>query len=578
MWPEARRRGGWGRFLWSRLLEIVGLGVLGQTNRPRSNLRAIARFERVWPEGCGPLRRGEGGPFLSVRFRRLGFMVLGLLERAEWIRVEATIGLDPASQSARGQFFTPQQAATLIAGMVNLPEAGSLRVLDPGAGTGMLTAALVERACATRPNLSVDVVAVEIDPVLVPALRQTAALCEAEGIHSGNHVTVDVVEADAVAALTGLSPAIEPGFDVVIMNPPYRKLAASSSPRRAVAALGWECPNLYAVFLALGVEVLNKDGQLVAITPRSFANGPYFGPFRKRLLSDVSISRVHTFESRSSVFADTRVLQENLVFAATRAARHQPVQITSSHDHRDRASARLVPYDQVVRPSDPEQFIRITTTDVDADAAQVVLGLPASLADLGMSVSTGRVVDFRARDNLLVKPDPGAAPLVYPGNLRSGAVSWPREIGKAQGFAIRDRDDGKALMPPGCYVLVRRFSSKEERRRLVAAVWNPEVNGFHPVAFENHLNVFHRAGKGLDPELAWGLALWLNSTVVDRFFRTFSGHTQVNATDLRTMRYPDESVLLDLGRAADRLPEQDDLDLLVDQALAGALAGEPVSA
>jgi adenine-specific DNA-methyltransferase len=31
---------------------------------------------------------------------------------------------------------------------------------------------------------------------------------------------------------------------------------------------------------------------------------------------------------------------------------------------------------------------------------------------------------------------------------------------------------------------------------------------------------------------------YLNSQEVDDYFRVFSGHTQVNATDLRRLRYP----------------------------------------
>jgi len=505
---------------------------------------------------------------------RLVGMSSELLRQAELIRVEATNGLDPAVQSARGQFFTPERAAELIADMVDLPQSGSYRVLDPGAGSGMLTAALVDRVCRERSDLSVDIVAIEMDHTLIPALNQTAALCEAEGARSDNRITVHVIKADAITALTGLGGQIDPGFDLVIMNPPYCKLAASSSERRALSALGWECPNLYSVFLALGVEVLNDGGQMVAITPRSFANGPYFGQFRKRLLSQMSISWVHTFESRSSVFSDTGVLQENLVMAATKGSRYDVVRITSSRDHLDCSSERLIAYNDLVVPNDPEQFIRITTSNIDDDASRVMAGLPSSLPDLDMSVSTGRVVDFRARDNLLVDSGPGSSPLIYPGNLKEGAVSWPRQIGKAQGFSVREPNDAKALMPAGCYVLVKRFSSKEERRRIVAALWDPRTNGDQSIAFENHLNVFHHKGSGLNPEVAWGLTLWLNSTVVDRFFRTFSGHTQVNATDLRNMRYPGESTLRDLAQSTNCLPDQVGLDLLVDQALSGILKRE----
>lgn len=87
---------------------------------------------------------------------------------------------------------------------------------------------------------------------------------------------------------------------------------------------------------------------------------------------------------------------------------------------------------------------------------------------------------------------------------------------------------------------------------MVAAVWDPHVNGETPVAFENHLNVFHHNGKGLDRVIAAGLSLWLNSSVVDQYFRTFSGHTQVNASDLRSLRYPSLAMLKLLGESSAR--------------------------
>ncbi|MDE0196258.1 MAG: hypothetical protein OXP08_11985, partial [bacterium] len=108
----------------------------------------------------------------------------------------------------------------------------------------------------------------------------------------------------------------------------------------------------------------------------------------------------------------------------------------------------------------------------------------------------------------------------------------------------------KMLLPAGNYVLVKRFSSKEERRRVVAAVLETDDLGSAEVAVENHVNVFHRDGTGLPLDLAWGLAAYLNTTATDMFFRQFNGHTQVNATDLRSLNYPTTGQLLTLGAAA----------------------------
>ncbi|MDP3686861.1 MAG: SAM-dependent methyltransferase, partial [Sulfurimicrobium sp.] len=56
--------------------------------------------------------------------------------------------------------------------------------------------------------------------------------------------------------------------------------------------------------------------------------------------------------------------------------------------------------------------------------------------------------------------------------------------------------------------------------------------------------------QGLPEDLALGLSVFLNSSVVDECFRRFSGHTQVNATDLRLLKYPSREVLMKLGRWA----------------------------
>ena len=70
------------------------------------------------------------------------------------------------------------------------------------------------------------------------------------------------------------------------------------------------------------------------------------------------------------------------------------------------------------------------------------------------------------------------------------------------------------------------------------------------LGFENHLNVFHEDKRGLPEDLAHGLAAFLNTTAVDENFRRFNGHTQVNATDLRLMKYPSRKALIGLGKWA----------------------------
>ena len=122
------------------------------------------------------------------------------------------------------------------------------------------------------------------------------------------------------------------------------------------------------------------------------------------------------------------------------------------------------------------------------------------------------------------------------------------------------------LIPSSIYVLVKRFSAKEETRRITAALYDPEQFKTEQIGFENHINYFHNSGQGLSKNLAKGLVLFLNSTIADAYFRQFSGHTQVNATDLRNLKYPSRAQLEALGAKIDNVfPSQDETDKLVEE-------------
>lgn len=494
-----------------------------------------------------------------------------LVARAEVRRVTALAELRTEDQADLGQFFTPARAAILLASMADLPSQGNLRVLDPGAGSGSLTAALVARVLREAPQLVLDLVAVELDGPVLPHLRATLDDIEETCVNVGVRVVTTLLTGDFVALRTdpfaGPVAALEEPFDVILMNPPYKKLNVRNAARRALVAYGVDCSNIYAAFMALGMDLLNSGGQLVSITPRSFANGPYFNQFRGYLLANAAITRLHVFESRSTVFSDTGVLQENVIMTAVRGGSRGKVTLSVSVGHTDEPVTRLVEHDEVVHPDDPHKFVRILSTDVEAEMAERVARLPCTLEDLGIQVSTGRVVDFRSRPCLVEARVKDSVPLIYPANLREGVVEWPRDIRKAQGFKPLEPKDVKLLLPPGTYVVVKRFSAKEERRRVVAAVWRHGQSS-DPVALENHLNYYHVKNTGLDEALAIGLSFWLNSSLVDGFFRTFSGHTQVNATDLKTMRYPTVAALRSIGEGRSAtLPVQEVIDLLVSHAL-----------
>lgn len=474
-------------------------------------------------------------------------------------------------QEELGQFLTASPVADFMASMLG-PLPRTVRLLDAGAGAGALTAAFVSRCCEKRDGVrAIEATLYELDGEILDALSLTMQECEHRCSDAGIRFTFTIHSADFIqemsARLAGdLFGTLPPTFDVSVANPPYRKIGTDSAERKALRSVGVETSNLYTGFIALIQRLLAPGGQLVGITPRSFCNGPYFRPFREDFLSHLELRRIHVFESRQAAFRDDSVLQENIIFHVVKGQK-QSDELTissSSGEHGDEITEAVYPFAEIVHPRDPEKFIHIPSTASHATAKETMDGLRSSLASLGVTVSTGRVVDFRLKDSLRKEPERGTVPLLYPCHFNGGTVHWPK-LETRKPNAILDNDETRPwLVPSGVYLLTKRFTSKEERRRLVACLFDPDLVKANWVGFENHLNYFHANGQGLERTLAIGLYAFLNSTVVDQYFRRFSGHTQVNATDLRTLAYPDCDTLRAMGRELRTLAlSQEEIDQLV---------------
>ena len=501
------------------------------------------------------------------------------LERVDFLRLDAAGKQDKDRKSELGQFFTPASLARFMASMLKA-STPTLHILDAGAGVGSLFASCVAEVCAREKRpAQISVIAYELDETLIGYLRETLQYCQWVCEQVGITFVGEVIQRDFIVAGVDLlqstlftSQNAKPRVNCAILNPPYKKIQTQSRERKLLQRVGIEASNHYAGFLALATQLLDQSGELIAITPRSFCNGPYFRNFRAHFLQSMSLDRLHVFDSRKQAFSEDEVLQENIILHALKGTEKPEQVIISSSTGPDDAFLLLheVEYSQVVHPNDPQLFIRVVQDQVSERVVQRMAGLQTTLSDLGIAVSTGRVVDFRALDFLRPEYETGTVPLLFPTHVNYGMITWPKPDGKKPN-GLLDVEQTKTLqVPNGYYVLVKRFTAKEEKRRVVAALYDPVDMPGASVGFENHLNYFHREGKGLDPTLARGLVAYLNSTLVDAFFRQFNGHTQVNATDLRNIKYPTLSQLEALGRRVSAVfPEQSELDALIEKKLFG---------
>ena len=461
-----------------------------------------------------------------------------------------------------GLYLTPIGVADYMAQRLD-GRTGCIRILDPAAGTGVLCCAAVEALAAKldKPK-AVELVAFEVDEELITPLRRALDHLDAWARERGVALTIRIENTDFVTSHSGLlgsndqlfhSGREATGFDVVIGNPPYFKVGRTDPRALALAEVVHGQPNIYALFMAASVALLRQGGQFVFITPRSFASGPYFRKFRTMFFRMLQPTHVHVFDSRREAFRRDEVLQENIILAGIRKDdwrvqdQHLIVASSTGVDDIHTCCQRRVPLDTAIDLQSPHKVLRLPTRAEDDAAVRLVDSWPNSLRRLGLDISTGPVVPFRASKHICKRgsvPDTHV-PLLWMNHVGPLCATWPLAGRKPEFIG----QDAKGLLVANKnYVLLRRFSAKEEARRLTAAPYLANALATPAVGLENHLNYIHRPNGQLSEDEAWGLAALYSSRLMDTYFRTLNGNTQVNATELRAMPLPTHSAIVALGR------------------------------
>lgn len=473
---------------------------------------------------------------------------------ADWVSSQIT----GEHRKKLGIFFTSASIARYMGALCRHDTGHFVRIADPAAGTGILgCAACVALAESANAPRHVELVCYEVDEALCALLE--ASLLHLQRWLAARRIRLryriephDFLIAHAESLEARLLRSPEPIFDAIICNPPYFKLPKSDRRARECSSAVHGQPNIYGLFMAVGAALLREGGRLVFITPRSYASGPYFQRLRELFFRLIRPTDIHVFSSRTDAFSD--VLQETAITAGTRltdwdrSTRKQRIRLTSSTGAEDIASAstRTLPLSNVLRGDCAHRVLHFPASKDHDRVAALVRQWPGSLRDFGWEVSTGPVVAFRSRRFLCETPARSCVPLLWLQNIRAMEVRWPIKTRKAQHLLVCP-DSEPIVVPNRNYVVLRRFSAKEDKRRLTAA---PQIaNSFASdwIGLENHLNYVHKPGGQLSVDEAFGLAALLNSRLLDTYIRISSGNTQVSATELRALRLPDLSVIRRIG-------------------------------
>lgn len=442
-----------------------------------------------------------------------------------------------------GQFFTDSKIAQYMASLFdgkNLLD--HIDILDAGAGAGILSIATVQRMKVLGFK-TVALTAYEIDPDVIPLLDENLKNT-ACGINNDEFTfTYEIIEKDFI-----LDKNVKK-YDVCCINPPYFKYSAKDSPyAKATAHLFKGDPNIYASFVAKALDALKAYGELVFITPRSFTNGLYFKDFRKFLIKNSSTSFIHIFKSRKDLFKETDVLQENVIIKLVKSVEQIdliPISTSTGITDLDNSVINCYEKELVLDRTSSEYFIRIPESVEDAENLKLVEDWQDTFSSLGYFISTGPVVEYRSKE-FFEDSKSAFIPLINAHNLYDLNVMWDGTHKKDKRFYLINGYE-KWTVKNSIYVLIKRISSKDDKKRINTAIYEPTSIQQNDVAFENHINFIGHKERALTKEEAYGLALILRSNLFDSYFRSISGNTQVNATEIKTLKLPGLSTIQGIG-------------------------------
>ncbi len=454
-----------------------------------------------------------------------------------------------------GRLFTKKASAALMAKMIKLdPTRSAYTVLDPGAGTGILSAAVIERICNECPEckqifLTAYEVSDEFADMLEDNLERIRKKCRHDyGVRlyptvyrenylteSKNHYTVTFFD------------TVPDKYDIVICNPPTELTEKTSDEALCVGGITQVKTSLSYLFLKLAAGHLEAGGQLVFVLPTSFASASALTPLRRLIAERLRLTGLHLFVGKQKNKKRAVPLKKNIIAAYSATDERAPIVITTSEGEPRKDALTVLPeldYDFVVDPDDGS--LTLPKSVEDTKIVKYISSFPETLTTLGLKMSTGLVLDSRCGELLFTDSVPGTVPLIRPVAIKNGSVHFPLPIRK-QYLAPKTTN---LVQRNKNMIMVKRVPSGSDERFVNSAVYlAAQLPAYRYISTHNKVNFIDTRDPHdeMSARLVFGLFALLNSTIYDRYISIVSKSKQINSKEMRELRLPPRNLIENMG-------------------------------
>lgn len=452
-----------------------------------------------------------------------------------------------------GRLFTKKDTARLMADMIELDKSRSAyTVLDVGAGTGILSAAVIERICKECPHLEqIFLTCYENNPDFLDMLEDNLERIRKKCRHdydvrlfvtvyrenylteSKNHYTVTFFD------------TTPDKYDIVISNPPTDFAEKYSEDAEGVGGISQLKLSKAYLFLKNAKESVDEGGQLVMMLPTAFSSAAALAPLRKEISESISLSRVHLFIGKQKNEKRAVPIKKSFIVAYKMSERPETVTVSTSYDSgKSVTELGALPYGFIV--DELSGALTLPKSAEDTKIVKYISSFPETLESLGLRMSTGLIIDSKCEGLLFTEPNEGTVPLIRAQSIKGGQTKFPQPI-KRQYLAPVNPS---LIQRNKNMILVKRVPAKSDERFVNSAVYlAAELPQYRYISTHNKINFIDTKDKNAEmpARLVFGLFALLNSTVYDRFISIISKSRQINSKEMRSLPLPPKNVIENIG-------------------------------
>ncbi len=452
-----------------------------------------------------------------------------------------------------GRLFTKKDTARLMASMISVDKKKSaFTILDPGAGTGILSAAAIEHVCKNAPACKqIFLTCYENNPVFLPMLEDNLERIRKKCRHDYDvklFVTIYpenyLVDSKKHYTVTFFD-VVEDKYDIIICNPPTELCEKYSEDADGVGGISQLKISRAFLFAKLASTHLENGGQLIIILPTTYASASQLKSYRKEINDRLAVKRIHLFVGKQKNESRAIPLKKSFIIGYANEEKPLKVHITTSTDNgSDVTPLPALDYSFVIDGYGGE--MTLPKSIEDTKIVQYISDFPETLSSLGLKMSTGLIVDSKCEGLLFTEPVNGTVPLLRPAAMKNGAISFPQPI-KRQYIAPVNPS---LVQRNKNMIIIKRVPAKSDARFVNASIYlASQLPSYKYISTHNKINFIDTKNRQdeMSARFVFGIFALLNSTIYDRYISIMSKSKQINSKEMRDLPLPPRNIIENMG-------------------------------